>query len=118
MPPRLYSRYMFCVGLRDEQERFYLSERDPFVFQNFPDNRTHVVADGETLWSLAARYFQGFEDPALLWWIIADFQPDAESNPAPIFDPTIALAPGTKLVIPSIQTVQNEIFHEQRRDLQ
>jgi hypothetical protein len=47
--------------------------------------------------------------PAGLWWVIADFQPD------PVHDPTLSLEPGRVLVVPSIRTVQEEIFSETRR---
>jgi hypothetical protein len=47
--------------------------------------------------------------PSGLWWIIADFQPD------PIHDPTVRLTPGRTLYIPSLRTVQEEVFSDKRR---
>jgi len=111
MPPRLFSRYMFTRAVTDDAGRLYLTEREPYAFRAFGDNGQHVVKEGDSLFSLAARYFKGFDRPAGLWWILADFQPD------PIHDPTIALAPGRVLVIPSMRTVQEEIFSERRRDV-
>lgn len=110
MPPRLYSRHSFCEALTDEAGRVYLSDREPYGYRDLPDNRVHRVGLGDTLQTLAARYFPELPDPAWFWWVIADFQPD------PIFDPTIALAPGATLVIPSAQTVLTRIFDEARRD--
>ncbi len=109
MPPRLYSRHAFCEALTDDAGRLYLTERVPYGYRDLPDNRVHRVATGDTLQTLAARYFFELPNAAWFWWVIADFQPD------PIFDPTIALAPGTLLVVPSTQTVLGRIFDERRR---
>lgn len=110
MAPRLFSRHTFCETLSDEAGRLYLTDREPYGYRDLPDNRVHLVAEGDTLQTLAAQYFSDLPDAALLWWVIADFQPD------PIFDPTIALSPGSTLVIPSAQTVLGRIFDEARRD--
>lgn len=110
MPPRINSRYTFCSGLVDEDERLFLSAREPFRYRALPDNIVYRVAGGDTLWALADRYYQGLTRPAGFWWVIADFQPE------PIFDPTIALQPGQTLIIPSLQTVSTLIFSEDRRD--
>lgn len=109
MAPRLYSRHQFCTAQADDDGSLFLSEREPFRFRELSDNRVHSVAEGDTLWTLAARYFRGLPRPAGLWWVIADFQPE------PIFDPTVALAPMTVLVIPSLRTVVEQVFSEERR---
>ena len=109
MPPRRFSRYMFTSAVLDEEERLFLTEREPFRFRSLSDNRQHVVKEGETLFTLAGQYFAPLPRPAGLWWIIADFQID------PIHDPTIQLSPGRVLVIPSVRTVLEEIFSEKRR---
>jgi len=110
MPPRRFSRYTFSSAVIDDEERLFLTEREPFRFRALPDNRQHVVKEGETLFSLAGRYFAPLPRPAGLWWVIADFQPD------PIHDPTVALEPGRVLVIPSVRTVLEEVFSERRRE--
>ena len=112
--PRRYSRHLYCLGFKDTEADgsegpFQLSEREPFVFQQFADNVEHTVSDGETLFSLAATYFSALPRAAGLWWVIADFQPD------PILDPTIALQAGAVLIIPSVRTVLEEVFNENRR---
>lgn len=112
--PRRYSRYLYCLGFHDDEADgsegpLQLTEREPFLYRQYADNREHVVAQGDSLWSLAARYFAPIPRSAGLWWIIADFQPD------PIHDPTIRLSPGTTLVIPSLRTVLEAIFSEERR---
>lgn len=112
MPPRKFSRHTFALGIKDQTiapEALQLTERQPFTYRLLSDTRRHTVREGESLWTLAARYFRGLPRAAGLWWVIADFQPD------PIHDPTVALAPGRVLFIPSARTVQEFIFSENRR---
>jgi hypothetical protein len=109
MPPRRFSRYTFSAAVLDDDERLLLTDREPFRFRALPDNRQHVVKEGDTLFSLAGRYFAALPRPAGLWWIVADFQPD------PLHDPTISLEVGRVLVIPSLRTVTEEVFSEKRR---
>lgn len=112
MPPRIFSRYQFCVSFRDPVTGLLmLSDRDPFPFAPFPDNHQVTARNGDTLWNLANRYFKPLPDAALLWWIIADFQPD------PIADPTIALQVGRVIHIPSVRTVETEIFSATRQQV-
>ena len=110
MPPRRFSRYAFSAAVLDDEERLLLTEREPFRFRPLADNRQHVVKEGESLFSLAGRFFAPLPRPAGLWWVIADFQPD------PIHDPTVALEPGRVLIIPSVRTVLEEVFSERRRE--
>jgi hypothetical protein len=109
MPPRRFSRYTFSAAVLDDEERLVLTDREPFRFRPLPDNRQHVVKEGETLFSLAGRYFAALPRPAGLWWVIADFQPD------PIHDPTLSLELGHVLLVPSVRTVVEEVFSEKRR---
>lgn len=112
MPPRLFSRYQFCSTITDPATgKLILTEREPFTYAPFSDNVQHTVIEGDTLWSLAQRYFSAMKDAANLWWVIADFQP------TPILDPTIKLEVGSVVVIPSVRTIQTEIFDEARRVL-
>lgn len=109
MPPRRLSRYAFSEAYTDDAGDRVLTDPEPYRYRDFEDNRIHIVAEGDTLWSLAGRYFQAFDVPEELWWVIADFQPD------PIHDPTLLLAPGRAIVVPSVRTVLEEVFSEQRR---
>lgn len=109
MPPQRWSRHLYTAGVEQEDGRQLLTDRERFPFRSFRDNRIHVVSQGDTLWGLANRYFAGLPRPAGLWWVIADFQPN------PIRDPTLALAPGTTLIIPSVRTVQEEVFNARRQ---
>ena len=110
MPPRRFSRYTFSAAVLDDDERLLLTDREPFRFRALPDNRQHVIKEGETLFSLAGRYFASLPRPAGLWWVIADFQPD------PIHDPTVALELGRVFVIPSVRTILEEVLSEKRRE--
>lgn len=110
MPPRRFSRHMYTEAFTDEDaEVQLLTDYEPFDFRELPDNVVHVVKEGDTLWTLAGRYFAGIPRASGLWWVIADFQP------TPIHDPTIALELGARLVIPSLRTVQEEVFNPARR---
>lgn len=109
MPPTANSRHVFCSALKDKAGRLFLSDRVPFRYQPLYDNQFHVVSQGETLFSLAALYYDGMERAAGYWWVIADFQPD------PINDPTVELTPGRTLVIPSARALKEEVFNEARR---
>lgn len=104
------SRHSFVEGRIDSRGRTFLTLRVPFRFRALPDNVVHVVADGDTLYTIAGRYFQPLERPAGYWWAIADFQPH------PIHDPTIALVSGSVIVVPSIRTLVTEILNEARRE--
>lgn len=110
MPVDVFSRDRFCDALQDDEGRLFLTEREPYTYRELPDTRVHVVGEGDTLTSLAARYFSGLPNASLLWWVIADFQPGGG-----IFDPTIRLAVGSRLYIPSVRTVEEDIFNEKRR---
>ncbi len=89
-----------------------LTDRVPYRFRNFSDNRRHIIAAGDSLFTLAGRYYDGFTDrPSGLWWVIADFQPD------PILDPTIVLDEGRVVFIPSERTVREEILNPKRKVL-
>lgn len=112
MPPRLFSRHTAVtqVNRGDTSRYVYLSDREKFRYQRFPDNIVHTIQAGDTLHRLAARMYAPLSDPpefsaASLWWAIADFQPQ------PIHDPTIALRPGHALIIPSLRTLQDRILN-------
>jgi hypothetical protein len=110
MPPRRFSRHSFALGVQDGAERLHLTDRELFRFRKLDDNRTHTVAEGETLYSIAAAKFSNFPRPAGLFWVVADFQP------IPIQDPTVMPEAGTVLIVPSERTVSDLIFNESRRE--
>jgi hypothetical protein len=112
-----WSRHRFSTVQTDAAGRRWLSPRPRFRYLELPDNRAHVVKQGDTLHRLAHRYFPGMGPPALdgdprpanLFWVIADFQPE------PIHDVTVVLDAGRVLVIPSVRTVQELVFSNARK---
>lgn len=109
MPPQAGSRHSFTFGIRDEAGRLLLTEREPYRFREHADTRVHVVAQGDTLFGLAGRYFAPLPRACGFWWVIADFQPD------PIIDPTLELAMGRRLFVPSLRVLTDVILAEARR---
>jgi hypothetical protein len=109
MPPLSGSRYGFCLGVTDGEGRRFLTEREPYRYRVFADNRLHSVVEGETLFELAGRYFAPLPRACGFWWAIADFQPD------PILDPTLALEEGSTVIIPSTRVLTDVILSEARR---
>ncbi len=109
MPPRVGSRHSFTLGVHDPDGRLHLTEREPYRVRAHTDNRVHVVVQGDTLWDLAGRYFAPLPRACGFWWAIADFQPD------PIVDPTLALEPGRRLVIPSLRVLTDVVLGEAGR---
>jgi nucleoid-associated protein YgaU len=110
MPPRRYSRYSFCNTVADSDGKLFMTERVPFRYRPLQDTTQYTAQEGDTLYALAAREYAGIPRPAGLWWVIADFQPE------PIFDPTIRLAAGQVIYIPSLRTVQELVFDRKRKD--
>lgn len=114
MPPRRNSRHLYTSATkRDADGPLFLSDRVPYRFRPLPDNEPYEVREGDTLWSIAAERYAALGDlprtsAAMLYWVIADFQP------IPIHDPTVQLVPGEKLILPSVRTVQEQVL--QRRD--
>ncbi len=98
------SRYSACQGIRDESGKLYLTEREPYRYQDFPDNRVHKVTQGDNLFILAGRYFAPLPRACGFFWVIADFQPQ------PIIDPTLSLNLGMKIFVPSLRILQNVIL--------
>jgi hypothetical protein len=107
MPPRVGSRYSFSWGIRDSQGRLFLTDREPYGYHDHPDNRVHVVMQGDTLFHLAGRYFAPLPRACGYWWAIADFQPDS-----PILDPTLELQPGSRIWIPSTRVLTDVVLSD------
>lgn len=106
-----YSRLRFAMVLTDDGTgKQFSTEYAPYVFIDLPDNIEHITSAGDTWWSLAATYYAAFTNPSLLYWVICDFQPGGI-----VIDPTIDIAPGTVVYIPSPLTVDQAIFNSVRR---
>lgn len=108
MPPGRLSRYALSLAIKDSEGRTVLTDPEPFRYEDLPDNMYHVVEEGDTLWSLAARAWPNIKDSELLFWVVAWFQPK------PIHDPTLALDVGRELVFPSERTVLERICNSAR----
>ncbi len=104
MSPSASSRYQGCKAVTDEEGRLYLTDREPYRYRELPDNRVHTVVEGDTLFTLAGRYFAPLPRACGYWWVIADFQPD------PIHDPTLKIRPGVRLVIPSVRQLSEIVM--------
>lgn len=74
------------------------------------DDVFHIVSEGETLFSIAYRYYGGVGDGVHNWWLIAEYQPE------PIVDPTAKLNPGDILVIPSTRHLLDAIAGQTSSD--
>jgi len=109
MSPRRLSRYSLSLAIKDEAGRLFLTDPEPFRYQELPDNLYHTVIEGDTLWALAPRAWPNIPDAELLWWVAAWFQPQ------PIHDPTLALEVGRVLVFPSERTVLEKVFSPARQ---
>ncbi len=109
VPPRVGSRFGFCLGVLGDPGRRMLTEREPYRYRPLPDNRVHRVADGETWFDLAGRYFAPLPRACGYWWAIVDFQPE------PVVDPTLALETGSVVVVPSTRVLTEVILGESRR---
>jgi len=106
------SRFRFCTIVALTDGRVYLTDREPYRYQDLPDNRRHTAKFGDTWHTIASRYFANdgvIINPADLWYVVADFQPE------PVVDPTLRPEPGTVIFIPSIETLFQRILSEARR---
>lgn len=106
------SRYRFTQIIQRVDGTLMLTDREPFRYQDYADNREHIAKQGDTWHSLAYRYFTAdgvLKNPTDLWYVIADFQPD------PVVDPTLRIEPGRVIYIPSYETLFQRILSEDRR---
>lgn len=94
------SRYNLADLYKDASNKAYTALRSRIFFDDIDGTVPHVVEDGDTLWSLADRYYGGLEDDDVnYWWAIADFQPE------PINDPTVKLTQGQIVLIPPLDLI-------------
>lgn len=104
-----YSRYQFCTVLGGDGQTAHLDEREPFRFRDESDNRFYTTKEGDTWWGLAWRFFTGFPNRSLLWWLLCEYQPE------PVVDPTIVIPAGTTVVIPSERLLRTKVFSPENR---
>jgi hypothetical protein len=104
-----FSAYQLCYETHDPRGRLYTTEYEPFTYEVLPDNIEHVVTEGDTWDSIAAKYWAPIFQAGALWRFIADFQP------GPVVDPFITLKEGTIIVVPSRNTLFTKILDADRR---
>lgn len=108
MPPNTYSRHRFSL-VYTRGTRLMLAPRVPFRFREDAGNIFHRAMVGDTWWSIAARYWAAVPYAARLWWVLPDYQR------TPVVDPTVGIAPGALVVVPSLRMVTEEILSERRQ---
>jgi hypothetical protein len=96
------SRYHAADLLQTSEGNLRYALRKNLEYLGGEEDIPHEIIVGDTLHSLAARYYDGMGG-AELWWAIADYQPE------PIIDPTVQLTPGDILLIPAPYIVQDFI---------
>ena len=103
------SPYNLSDVIQDSKNRLSFTSRTRLLWEDIEGVRAHVCAEGDTLISLAVRYFgasiSGISG-ARLWWAIADFQP------APINDPTVTLKAGEIILIPPLPAIQAALVND------
>lgn len=103
-----WSEYQFSTQYREpDTGHLMLTDPIPTSYIAHSDNVPYTVIEGDTLWGLASKFFQGFPRPKRFWRVLMDFND--------IYDPTVALTPHTTLWIPSARTLQ-EFYSNDRYD--
>lgn len=117
IPPSENSRYLLSEELELEGDDLYpegaliVSLPEPVDRLDLSDDITHKVTSGDTLMTIAARYYSPIYRACQFFWTIADYQQP------PILDPLAPLEDGTTLRIPSLRTLQEIILSEDRREI-
>jgi len=119
--PAFFSRYRFCTGIVDGKRQVFLSSPAPFEYVDLPDNKVYTTVSTDTWESIADKFFASLApqlelinmEPSHLGWVVRDFQPEPQPDAA--FDPTLRIPQGLRLVIPSVATVLERVFNENRR---
>lgn len=108
--PSTLSVYRFCQAYEAPDGRKYLTDIQPFPFEEFDDTTEHVVVGQQRIEDVAAIHYQAYgEEAYLLALVLAAFQPE------PLLDPTLPLATDSTLFIPSLRVIEERVFAEERR---
>lgn len=105
----MWSRDRFAVEMEDEDGTIFATDYEPFGFRPETDNRAYVARDGDTWAGVAFLSFPAIPRACGLWWALADYQPE------PVVDPTLAIAAGRVVVIPSERVLRQLVFASERR---
>ena len=109
---KTYSRFRWSFEQQDEDGVLFVTDDEPLLYMDLPNNTFYEVREGDTWQSIAAEKLNltGREN-AQCYTIIMDYQPE------PYLDATVMPPPGTKLVIPHSTTVENYLRSPSRRRL-
>jgi hypothetical protein len=108
--PSTLSVYRFCQAYVAPDGRKYLTDIQPFPFEEVEDTQEHIVVGQQRIEDVAAIHYQVYgEEAYLLWHVLAAFQPE------PVLDPTVPLAAGSKVFVPSLRFIEERVFAEERR---
>lgn len=98
------SRYLTAEAILSGDVLF-LDDRVPYRYRSRDDTVLHTAAEGESWATIAQKYYTGISSRACgLWWVIAEFQPQ------PVVDPTLAIAAGRVIHVPSPLVVQTDVL--------
>ena len=109
--PHETSRYILAEEVELEDGTLLWTAPEAVGYLALVDDIPHVVVTGETLFTIAMKYYIRLQRPEQYWWAIADYQP------IPIGDPIAPLQPGKKLFIPSVRTLQEIILNPDRKEI-
>lgn len=105
------SRYILADEIELADGTILWTAPEPVGNLGLTDDIIHSVTTGDTLFTLAMKYYKRLQRPEQYYWVIADYQP------IPILDPIAPLVVGKKLMIPSVRTLQEIILNEDRREI-
>jgi hypothetical protein len=109
--PHETSRYLLSDELELIDGTLIWTAPEPVGHLGLSDDIVHIVTEGDTLFSLAMKYYIRLLRPEQYYWAIADYQ-----HP-PIGDPLEPLEIGREIYIPSVRTLQEIILNEDRREV-
>ncbi len=114
-----WSRYEYAPVHQDADGNLFLDVPDPVDPGPRIDDDRKLVAEGDTLWTLAWRKYRAVLDreqdvrPSGFWWVIAEVNK--------VVDPFEPLTPGTYVMLPSVEALFGEIltppdYYERNRE--
>ena len=108
--PSTISLFRFCQAYTAPNGRMYLTDIQPFTYEELTDTTTHVVIGEQRIEDVAAIHYQVYgEEACLLAQVLALFQPE------PLLDPTVPLVAGSTVFVPSLRVIEERVFSEDRR---
>ena len=75
------SRYFLGDELELPDGTLIVTPPEPVRALGLKDDIIHTVTEGDTWFTLSARYYAGFRRPASFWWAIVQYQTIPVSDP-------------------------------------